>query len=161
MLSKNRIVLSLAVIVITAGVIVASAAQQSQARTAGVDLSMKGYVVAGLRNASWPSHVAFAFTMTNHSSTTSADIAFTFSAVHGTGINDGANYICPGASPDTPACEPGALAAGHSARAGIIITPPRNTSFHRMTVTACASDLAGTSDPVPGNNCKQLTIAIN
>src|SRR5690349_8609 len=106
MVSKSRIVLGFVVIVITAGIIVASAANQSQARTSGVDLSMRGYVVAGLRNASWPSHVAFAFSMKNHSSTTSADIAFTFSAVHGTGINDGANYICPGASPDTPACEP-------------------------------------------------------
>lgn len=161
MVSKNRIVSSLAAIVITAGVIVASAAEQSQARTAGVDLSMSGYVVVGLRNASWPSHVVFAFTMRNHSSTTSADIAFTYNAVHGTGINDGANYLCPGASPDTPACEPGALAPGHVARAGIIITPPRNTPYHRMTVTACASDLTGTTDPDPGNNCTHLTIAIS
>ena len=112
MVSKNRIVLGLAVVVLTTGVIVASAAEQSQARTSGVDLSMSGYVVAGLRSASWPSHVAFAFAMKNHSSTTSADIAFTFSVVHGTGINNGANYICPGASPDTPSCEPGMLAAG-------------------------------------------------
>ena len=161
MVSKNRIVLGLAVVVLTTGVIVASAADQSQARTSGVDLSMSGYVVAGLRSASWPSHVAFAFAMKNHSSTTSADIAFTFSAVHGTGINNGANYICPGASPDTPSCEPGMLAAGHIARAGIIITPPRNTPYHRMSVRACASDLSGTADPDPRNNCKQLTIAIS
>src|SRR6476469_6897301 len=99
--------------------------------------------------------------MTNHSSTKSADIRFTSSPVHGTGINDGANYICPGASPDTPSCEQGVLPAGHVARAAIIITPPRNTTFHRMSVTACASDLSGGTDPVPGNNCKQLTIAIS
>jgi hypothetical protein len=140
---------------------VANAANESQATSSGVDLSMSGYVVSGLRSASWPSHVAFAFAMKNRSSTTSADISFTFSAVHGTGINDGANYICPGASPDTPSCEPGSLAPGHIAQAGIIITPPRNTPYHRMFVTACASDLSGTTDPVPSNNCKQLTIAIS
>ena len=161
MLSKNKIVLGLAAVVLTVGVMVTNAADESQATTAGVDLSMSGYVVSGLRSASWPSHVAFAFTMTNHSSTTSADIAFTFTAVHGTGINDAANYICPGASPDTPSCEPGFLAPGHVARAAIIITPPRNTPYHRMFVTACASDLSGTADPVPGNNCRQLTIAIS
>ena len=162
MLSKNKILLGLAAVATTVAVI-APAADESQATTAasGVDLSMSGYVVSGLASASWPSHVAFAFTMTNHSTSTSADIAFTFSAVHGTGINDGANYICPGASPDTPSCEPGFLAPGHSAQAGIIITPPRNTPYTRMTVTACASDLSGTTDPVPSNNCKQLTIAIS
>lgn len=161
MLAKNKIVLAVLVVVTTVGAVtagVASAASHSQERKAGVDLSMSGYVVSGLRNASWPSHVAFAFTMTNHSTTTAADIAFTFSAVHGTGVNNGANYICPGASPDTPSCEPGFLAPGHLARAAIIITPPRNTTFHRMRVTACASDLNGTTDPVPGNNCKELSI---
>ncbi|HEY2296759.1 MAG TPA: hypothetical protein VGH43_03435 [Jatrophihabitans sp.] len=161
MLSKNKVVWSVAAVVMTVGVMIANTANQSQATTSAVDLSMSGYVVSGLHSASWPSHVAFAFAMTNHSSTTSADIAFTFSAVHGTGINDGANYICPGASPDTPSCEPGFLAPGHIARAGIIITPPRNTPYHRMTVTACASDLSDTTDPVPNNNCKQLTIAIS
>jgi hypothetical protein len=158
MLSKNKIVLGVFVIVTTAGVLVANAASQSQARTSGIDLSMNGYVVSGLRNATWPSHVAFAFTMKNNSESADGDIAFTFSAVHGTGINNGANYICPGASPDTPSCEPGSLAAGHIARAAIIITPPRNTTFHRMRVTACASDLTGSTDPVPGNNCKQLSV---
>ena len=161
MLSKNKIVLGLVAVVMTSGVMVASAASESQATTSGVDLSMTGFVVSGLQSATWPSHVAFAFVMTNHSRTTSADIAFTFSAWHGTGINDGANYICPGASPDTPSCEPGSLPPGHIARAGIIITPPRNTPYHRMSVTACASDLSGTTDPVPGNNCKRLTIAIS
>jgi hypothetical protein len=159
MLSKNKIVFGVLVVVATVGVVVgrASAASQSK-RTSGVDLSMNGHVVSGLQNATWPSHVAFAFSMTNHSSTTSADIAFTFSAVHGTGIDNGANYICPGASPDTPSCEPGFLAPGATAHAAIIITPPRNTAFHRMRVTACASDLNGTTDPVPGNNCKQLSV---
>jgi hypothetical protein len=161
MLSKNKIVLTLAAVVMTVGVTAANAMNESQAMTSGVDLSMSGYVVSGLRSASWPSHVAFAFAITNHSSTTSADISFTFSTVHGTGINDGANYICPGASPDTPSCEPGFLAAGHIGRAAIIITPPRNTPYHRMTVTACASDLSGSTDPTPNNNCKQLTIAIS
>jgi hypothetical protein len=161
MLSKNKIVLGVAAVVMTAGVTLANAATESQATTSGVDLSMGGYVVSGLQSALWPSHVAFAFTLTNHNTTTSADIAFTFSAVHGTGINDGANYICPGASPDTPSCEPGFLAPGHIARAGIIITPPRNTTYHRMSVTACASDLNGSPDPVPTNNCTQLTIAIS
>jgi hypothetical protein len=161
MFSRKRIVLSLAAAAMTAGIVAVNAGNQSQATTSGVDLSMSGYVVSGLQSASWPSHVAFAFTMTNRSSTTSADIAFTFSAVHGTGINDGANYICPGASPDTPSCEPGFLAPGHIARAGIIITPPRNTVYHRMRVTACASDLNGSTDPDPSNNCKQLTIAIS
>jgi hypothetical protein len=158
MLSKNKIVLAVAVVVATAGVMVANAASQSQARSSGIDLSMSGYVVSGLRNATWPSHVAFAFAMRNNSATADDDIAFTFTAVHGTGVNDGANYICPGASPDTPSCEPGSLAPGHIARAAIILTPPRNTTFHRMRVTACASDLTGSTDPVPGNNCKQLSI---
>jgi len=161
MVVKNKAVLSVTAVLIAVGVMLPSAAVQSQATTSGVDLSMTGYVVAGLQSASWPSHVAFAYTMTNRSSTTSADIAFTFSAVHGTGVNNGANYICPGASPDTPNCEPGFLSPGAVARAGIIITPPRNTSFHQMTVTACASDLNGTTDPDPSNNCKHLTIAIN
>ena len=128
----------------------------------GVDLGITGGTVAGVRSAQQGQELGFSFTVTNHSTTGSADLAVTFTVTHGTaGISD---YICPlisnhfNINPDTPACEPGFLAYGKSTGTAILVTP---TGAGTMTVKACASNLAGTTDPTPSNNCKTLSVPIS
>lgn len=128
----------------------------------GADLAMTGQVEAGVRSAQLGQHVPFSFTMTNKSSSTSsASVAFIFTVTNGTA--DMSDYVCPLTTnrfnifPDTPACEPGALAAGRHTRAAIIVTP---ISAGMVTVMSCASQLTLGIDPVPSNNCKTLSIKI-
>jgi uncharacterized repeat protein (TIGR01451 family) len=133
--------------------------------TTGIDLSMTGSVVAGVTSAQSGSgqEVAFTFALKNHSTTSSANVSFTFTITNGT-APDAGDYICPlvrshvDIYPDTPSCEPGTLGAGGTAQAAILATP---SAAGTMTVRACATDLSATApDPVSSNNCKTLSVRI-
>jgi hypothetical protein len=134
----------------------------SDAATPGVDLAIKGSVVAAITSSPTDQNLPFSFTITNKSSSSSADISFDFTITNGTANGD--DYVCPlirdhyAINPDTPSCEPGALAAGKSAAAAIIATP---TSAGTLTVRGCASNLSGTPDPVSSNNCATLHVNIS
>jgi hypothetical protein len=130
----------------------------SEARSKGVDLSITGFVVAGVTSAEGSMHVPFSFTVTNRS-VTAAAIDITYTLTGGSASND--DYVCPmvgtGAdiNPDTPDCEPGILAGHRSTSAAIIVTA---TVAGTMTVQACVGAGTVEPDPVPGNNCMSLSI---
>jgi len=154
---KLMILLALAVISLVTLVVNSSGSEASSTK---VDLSITGFVVAGVTLADSTQHVPFSFTVTNRSAG-DAPLTITFTLTGGSAADAG-DYVCPlvgtGAdiSPDTPSCEPGILAGHHSTSAAIIVTP---TATGTMTVQACASNETGASDPVPDNNCKSLSIA--
>ena len=133
----------------------------SEAGPTNVDLSITGSVVAGVTSAEGSMHVPFSFTVTNRSGS-AADIVIGFTLTGGS-APDGSDYVCPlvatGAdiNPDGTFCEPGLLASGRSTSAAIIVTP---TATGTMTVQACVSAKTRGPDPVPGNNCKSLSIRI-
>jgi hypothetical protein len=135
----------------------------SQATTTSVDLGITGSTVAGFTGGQAGQELPVAFTMKNHSSTTSADVEFYFTVTNATaGIAD---YTCPAISnhlnifPDTPACEPGVLRPGKSIGAAIMVTP--KAGVRSVSVKACAYNLDNYADPVSSNNCKMVTIAIS
>jgi hypothetical protein len=130
--------------------------------TSGVDLGITGSTVAGVHSAQQGQELGFGFTVTNHSTTRSADLAVTFTVTHGAAnISD---YICPLISnhfdinPDGSSCEIGSLAHGKSTGVAILVAA---TGAGTMTVKACASNLAGTTDPTPSNNCKTLSVPVS
>jgi hypothetical protein len=139
--------------------VVITATSSSQASTAGVDLGMTGHTVAGYTSAQAGQQLPVAFTMTNHSSTASADIAFVFTVVHAA-TND---ITCPLVSnhfninSDGPFCEPGSLGPGKSTSAAIMVTA---SSIGTVTVRACATLLDSHTDPLPRNNCRTVSIPI-
>ena len=141
-----------------------AATRPSEATTTGVDLSMTGSVVAGVRSAQPSQELAFVFTLHNRSTTTSAESSFTFTVKNGT-VEGPEDYVCPlvashfDINPDTPACEPGTLAAGKTTQAALLVKTP-SAGGVTVTVKACARDLDGYSDPVASNNCKTVNIAI-
>jgi hypothetical protein len=147
------------VIVVTGlGTLVATTS--SEARPAGVDLAMTGSVVAGVTGAQSGQELAFAFTLRNRG-TVPIDTSFTFTVENGT-VSD---YICPLVSsgfnidPDSPACETGWLDAHKTTQAAILVQTPSAAGV--MTVRACASDLNGSTDPVPDNDCATLRVPIS
>jgi hypothetical protein len=139
--------------------LVVTGTSSSQAAGAGVDLAMTGHTVAGYTSAQAGQELPVAFTMTNHSSTTSADIAFAFTVGHAT-TDD---ITCPLVSnhfninPDGPFCEPGTLGPGKSTSAAIMVTA---ASIGTVTVRACATLLDSHTDPVARNNCRTVSIPI-
>lgn len=132
--------------------------------TPGVDLVMTGSVVAGVTGAQPGQELAFVFTLTNKSRTASDDTSFTFTVENGT--VSGSDYICPLArsgfniNPDSPACEIGMLGPHQATQAALLVETP-STAGVTMTVKACGSDLTGTADPVPGNNCRTVSVPIS
>jgi hypothetical protein len=135
----------------------------SDAATTRIDLSMTGSVVAGVTSAETFHELPFTFTMKNNSTTKAADsVVFTFSITNGTAATE--DYVCPlisnhfAINPDTPACEPGTLGAGKSARAAILVQPTKSQTT--LKVRACASSNATINDPVSSNNCKTLSVKI-
>jgi hypothetical protein len=134
----------------------------SGAATASVDLGITGATVAGYTSAQAGQELPVSFTIKNHSTTRSVDVEFYFTVSHATAaISD---YVCPlvtghfNINPDSPACEPGVLAAGRSTSAAIMVTP--TISSGTVTVKACAHNLDGIADPVSSNNCKTVSIPI-
>jgi hypothetical protein len=133
----------------------------SSAATASVDLSITGGTVTGFTTASSWQELPVSFTMRNHSATTAVSVDFFFTLTNATA--DGTDYVCPLANhvlinPDTPACEPGFLAAGKTTSAAILVTPTITSGT--VTVQACANDESGNPDPVSSNNCKTVHIKI-
>jgi Domain of unknown function DUF11 len=146
-----------AVTAVAAGAL--TAAVSSQAATPGVDLGITGSVVTGVTHVDIGQEVPFTFTMKNHSSTRTANVAFAFT---NTATAGGDDYLCATTthstvSPDTPDCEPGDLLAGQSVNAAIMLHATRSGT---LTVTACALNLNGTPDPVSSNNCKTLNVTV-
>ena len=153
------------VLPLVCGLIVAGSlllvSSSSGAATANVDLSITGGTVTGYTAAQVGMELPVSFTMRNHSSTTGVSVDFTFTLTNATA--DGSDYVCETSShslinPDTPACEPGTLAAGKTISAAILVTP--TISSGTVRVKACANDENNNPDPVPSNNCKTVSIAI-
>ena len=138
------------------------ASQASTSAAPRVDLGITGSTVAGYTAAQAGQELPVAFTMTNHSATTSTQISFNFTITNSSA--DGSDYICPlisnhfNINPDTPSCETGSLAHGKSTSAAILVTPTIGTGT--ITVKACAQSLDGYIDPVSSNNCKTVKIPI-
>ena len=82
------------------------------------------------------------------------------------GTVGGGDYICPlvgsgfDINPDSPSCETGMLGPHKTTQAAILVDTP-STPGVTMTVQACGSDLNGSTDPVPGNNCTTLSVPIS
>jgi hypothetical protein len=133
----------------------------SQASTTSVDLSITGGTVAGFTAAQADMELPVSFTMTNHGSI-ATPVDFFFTLTNATA--SGEDYVCPTIgshfliNPDTPACEPGTLGAHRRTSAAILVTPTITSGT--VTVRACANDEADHHDPVPGNNCKTVSIPI-
>jgi hypothetical protein len=157
---RNRLIVLAAGLIGLASTLVITSS--SGAATASVDLGITGATVAGYTSAQYGQELPVSFTIKNHSTTRSADVAFYFTISHATA--DMSDYVCPlvtghfNIDPDTPACEPGVLAAGRSTSAAIMVTP--TISSGTITVKACAQNLDGTADPVSSNNCKTVSIPI-
>lgn len=137
------------------------ASSTSDAATAKVDLSLTGGTVTGFTRAGSDQELPVAFTMRNHSRTTTVSVDFSFTLTNATA--DGTDYACPMSNhvltgPDGSFCEPGYLAAGRTIQAAILVTPTISTGT--VTVKACADDESGNPDPVPSNNCKTVHIRI-
>ena len=155
-------IISSALVLAVAGTLAGSSVTQAQpAQPAGADLAITGGIFAGLTGAQVGQEIVFGYTVTNKSASRSADLSVTFTVTNGAaGRRD---YICPLVSshfninPDIPGCEPGRLPAAKTETAGILVT---SKATGTTTVTACASDLSGVPDPVPGNNCKKLSLRI-
>lgn len=132
----------------------------SDAATTKVDLGTTGSTVAGYTAAQLGQELPVMFTMTNHSRTTTTDVAFVFT-VSNASVDD---YVCPTISTrlnietDGQYCEPGSLRAGKSTSAAIIVTPA--IALGTITVQACATSLDGHPDPVQTNDCKTISIPI-
>ena len=146
-------------VALVGGLLIASST--SDASTTNVDLSITGGTVTGFTRAGPDQELPVAFTMRNHSRTTSVSVDFFFTLTNATA--DGTDYVCPMSDhvltgPDGPACEPGFLAPGRTTRAAIMVTP--TISSGTVTVKACADDESGNPDPVPSNNCKTVHIRI-
>jgi hypothetical protein len=156
---KKFVLALIGVLTVVAGLGLVSSS--SAAATANVDLSITGGTVAGFTVAPADQELPVSFTMRNHSRTTAVSVDFFFTLTNATA--DGSDYVCPTANhalinPDTPACEPGFLAAGGTTGAAILVTP--TISSGTVTVKACADDESNNPDPVPSNNCKTVRIQI-
>ena len=158
---RTKIVLLCAgALALTASLVIGSAS--SQASTTNVDLSITGGTVAGFTAAQSDLELPVSFTMTNHGSIATA-VDFQFTITNATA--SGEDYVCPLVgdgfliNPDTPFCEPGVLGAHKQTSAAILVTPTITSGT--VTVQACANDEADHHDPVPGNNCKTVSIPIN
>ena len=158
-----RFTIGLATAAVAAAGLLGISSASPAASTAGPDLAMTGAsVVAGVKVTQGSDQlVPFSFTAKNNSSR-AADLNFTFTVTHGSPAAGG--YICPlpvskvDIFPDSPNCELGSLAAGHSSSAGIIVSAT-GASGQYVTVKACVSDFTAT-DPVPSNDCRTLKVKI-
>jgi hypothetical protein len=156
---KNFVLLLAGAVIVACSLVLVSST--SGAATTTVDLSITGSTVTSYTAAQAGQELPVVFTMRNHSSTTGVSVDFYFTLTNATA--DASDYICPIAShflinPDTPACEPGTLAAGKTTSAAILVTP--TISSGTVKVKACANDENNYPDPVPSNNCKTVSIAI-
>ena len=157
---RNKLILLATGLVGLASTVVITSS--SGAATTSVDLGITGATVAGYTSAQVGQELPVSFTLKNHSTTRSANVAFYFTISHATA--SASDYTCPlvvghfNIDPDTPACEPGVLAAGKSTGAAIMVTP--TISSGTVTVKACALNLDGLADPVSSNNCKTVSIPI-
>jgi hypothetical protein len=160
---RTKLAVVAAVLVTLATTLFLDTASASNAASTSVDLGMTGSRVAGYTSAQAGQELPVVFTLKNHSTTTSADVAFYFTLTHATA--DSSDYTCPMVStkgninPDTPACEPGVLGYGKSTSAAIMVTPTIISGT--VTVKACALNLGGATDPVSSNNCKTISIPIH
>jgi hypothetical protein len=132
----------------------------SDAATTGPDLSITGSV-AGVKSTPLGKQLPFIFTVTNKSATRTAELNVTFTVTNGAVASNG--YVCPLISngrdidPDTPSCETGYLGSGKTAMTGVIV--PASRSGRTLSVKACVMDINST-DPVPSNNCKTLSVVV-
>jgi len=131
------------------------------AQAAGVDLGVKGSMVAGVAAAQSDQVVAFQFTVTNHSSSR-AEVFITFAV---TGAGSASAYICPTVGSrldidtDGDTCEPGFLAGGSSTSVAALVRVT-GVSGQQVSVRVCASSDSTAGDPNPGNDCKGLRLPV-
>jgi hypothetical protein len=127
------------------------------------DLAVTGSVAGGERTVATYHLVAFTFHLKNkgpNGVTSSADM--TYSNVHNGYVVD---QLCVmpngnGFDPDSPSCEPGALAAGQSTHMTLILKPTEGVPNRKLTVQVCASTEDSEVDPISSNNCKIQSVTL-
>jgi len=103
----------------------------------------------------------FVFTLTNKGpSATDGSADLTVTDVQGGTVVD-AMCVLPngfGINPDSPSCETGRLRAKQSVQDTYVLQPSGTSTS--VSVRACASNEGSVPDPVSGNDCKTLDVAI-
>jgi hypothetical protein len=107
--------------------------------------------------------VAFTFELKNNGPdtvTSSADM--TYNKLHNGYVVD---QLCvqpdrKSFEPDSPGCEPGALAVGQVTNMTLIVKPTAGAPNRKLTVQVCASTEDTEVDPVASNNCKNLSVTL-
>ena len=102
-------------------------------------LSITGSVVAGVTSVQPGQVLTFDFTIKNHRSA-SVDVDFDFTWAHANEVGITCPLVSSGAdiNPDSPFCEPGALARGGTTQAAIVVRAPNSAGT--VVVKACADD---------------------
>jgi hypothetical protein len=127
------------------------------------DLAVTGSVAGGERVVASNHLVAFTFDLKNKGPnrvTSSADL--TYSKLHNGFVVD---QLCVfpngnGFDPDSPSCEPGALAAGQSTHMTLIVKPTAGAPNRKLSVQVCGSTEGSEIDPVASNNCTTLSVTL-
>ena len=140
------------VLVIIAGLFVVIggvAASSTISQAAAPKMTVTGSVVAGVKSVFNGQDLVFDFTDKNSGTTTNPNNIFYYTYSNSSYVD----IVCPLASgqdinPDTPACEPGALAAGKSIQSAIIV---QATGPGPIVVKACVG-------PTGTTVCKSLTV---
>ena len=127
------------------------------------DLAVTGSIAGGERVVASSHLVVFTFDLKNKGPnrvTSSADL--TYSKLHNGFVVD---QLCVmangnGFDPDSPTCEPGALAAGRSTHMTLIVKPTAGAPNRTLSVQVCGSTEGSETDPVTSNNCTTLSVTV-
>jgi Domain of unknown function DUF11 len=139
----------------------AGLATGTRAATTTSDLAISASRLAGATSTQQGLDAVFTATLTNKGPDASnvGDVRFTVSG------GSVVNYVCVLPSnhfmifPDSPNCETGALKPGQSAHDAIIVSPTAAPGG-KVTVRACAVDMAPGTDPVASNNCQTVSMTV-
>ena len=130
-------------------VVGAVAASATTSQAAAPKMTVTGSVVAGVTSVYQGQDLVFDFTDKNTGTTTNPNNIFYYTYTNSSYVD----IVCPLANgqdinPDTPACEPGALAGGKSTQSAIIV---QATGPGPIVVKACVG-------PTGTTVCKSLTV---
>jgi hypothetical protein len=146
-------VLALGVALVSSGV--------SQAKSQGADLAVTGVVAGGETSTESFHLIVFVFTLTNKGPlATDGSADLTLTDVQGGSIVD-VMCVLPngfGINPDFPSCETGPLNAKQSVHDTYVVQPSGTSTS--VSLRACVSNEGSVPDPVSGNDCRTLAVAI-
>jgi hypothetical protein len=145
---------------VAAGVASTSGAEAAH----GPDLAVvQAYVAGAARSAELGESLTFVFSARDNGPGP-ADLAIDLRTIRGIdrdGVATRLSCVLPNGfviEPDGDFCEPGPLRPGQ--RAASLVFTGDVTGLSDIVVRACATNLSGTPDPKPGNNCRTLRVAL-